>query len=168
MKKILILLSALFVSAVLGSCVQPFDYTKLDYTLAVYNTDLPLSASGGGAADTESYCHRGQIVSSGEWEATLELADQDLAWCWLGDYYRHKVGTDVETGMSIYENVKIEGLTITGSFEHSPDKPNKVRGKAGSTYLPIYYTSTINSRYAVLTVRNLESGEVKVMRINQK
>ena len=163
MKKIAIILSVIFASSIISSCVKPFDYTV---PIGVSNIELTLPAAGDGSSDVSSFIHFTQVISTGNWEATLELANPDLTWCWLSDSYRKAVGYDEDLGENIYEQVKIEKVEIVDYFTGT-DKAFKVKGK-GSLHLPLYYTSTGTARHAVVTFRNTDTGDVCHMRITQK
>ena len=163
MKKIAIILSVIFASSLVSSCVKPFEYTE---PIGVSNIEVTLPAAGDGSSDVSSYIHFTQVISTGRWEATLELANSDLTWCWLSDSYRKAVGYDEDLGENIYEQVKVPNVTVLECF-NGTDKAFKVSGK-GSLFLPLYYTSTGTARYAVVTFRNIDTGDVRHMRITQK
>ena len=163
MKKIAIILSVIFASSIISSCVKPFEYTE---PLGLTNIEVTLPGAGDGSSDVSSYIHHTQVLSTGRWEATLELANQDLTWCWLSDSDRRAVGYDEELGETVYEMVKIPNVTVLEYFDGT-DKAIKIVGQ-GTLHLPLYYTSTASARYALLTVRNLDTGDVRYTRITQK
>lgn len=149
MKKIAFILSVV-VAYVAVSCVKPFEYS---ITLALDNTEVNIPKS---VADTTEPIHYARITSNGNWEATLVTENGD-AWCWLQEYY-----TDVN-GNKVYH------VTPVSAFEgmESMGRWNKVQG-SGTLWLPIVYVTASANRYALLTVRNTDTGEVCKMRITQK
>ncbi len=153
MKKLSIILATLFAAGVMTSCVEPFEY---DLSLALNNSVLvlPKVVNTDPATPTPYYNHT-QVTSNGTWEATIETADGQT-WCWLTDRYMD------------YKNDKevvVKNLKIVKYFEDGV-KGYKVRGN-GTLFLPICYMSG-GPRYAILTVRRVDTGETLTMRIDQK
>ena len=171
MKKILTVISVLFVMCMTTSCWQkPFEPT---ISLSLNNDilDLPTSMSGSATATIKGNFHYIQITSTGSWEAIIET-ETGVPWCWLNDFYlkavkdaQGNVLTD-EFGETITERVYIaEGVEI---FPGGSDTQFcKVKGK-GTTFLPLLYQTGIGTpRYARFYVRREGSGEYREMVIKQ-
>lgn len=149
MKKIAIILSVM-VACLATSCQKPFEYTL---SIAFDNQEVNLPKTIANKTDFVHYIH---IVSNGEWEATLETADGN-SWCWLQEYFVDSEGGQVK----VVEPVQsFEGMEEMGRW-------NVVRGK-GTLWLPLRFVTTTVARYATLTVRRTDTGEIKQLRITQK
>ncbi len=147
MKKIVIILSVI-VAFVASSCQNTFDPT---ITLALDNQEVNIPKS---VSDTAEPVHYARVTSNGRWEATLETEDGN-SWCWLREYYTDAKGK------------KVNVVEPISHFDGMEGRWNKVKGK-GTVWLPLCYVTSSTTRYAVLTVRNIKTGEVKQLRITQK
>lgn len=151
MKKIFILLIAA-VAAV--SCDLSDRTFKPSIPLALDNYEVNLAKSVADTAEPTHYC---RITSTGPWEATIETQTGDV-WCWLQEY-----AVDVN-GKTYYVATPLEafeGMEEMGRW-------SKVQGEPGTTWLPIRFLTSSVNRYAAVTVRNLDTGDIKVLRITQK
>lgn len=148
MKKIVIILAAM-VACLATSCQKPFEYT----VFALDNQEVNLPKTVSGVSEFVYYAH---ITSNGPWEAKLETADGN-SWCWLQEYYVDSKGAKVKVVEPIQS---FEGMEEMGRW-------NVVRGD-GTIWLPVRFVTTTVNRYATLTVRRTDTGEVKVLRIVQK
>ena len=157
MKKIYVILMLAFVATVATSCVKPFEPT---ITLALNNTELTLPASTEKAYPT----HFIQVTSNGSWEATLETYGENETWCAIEDYYVTTYTN--EDGLAEEIHNPVANVTVIERFPNS-DKGCKVQG-TGTVYLPLHYNAAGSKRYAVFSVRRVDTGEVCVMRIVQQ
>lgn len=147
MKKIALILTVV-VAFVATSCQNDF---KPTITLACDNQEVNIPKS---VSDTAEPVHYARITSNGRWEATLETENGN-SWCWLREYYTDSKGN------------KVNVVTPISSFEGMEGRWNKVKGK-GTVFLPICYVTSSSTRYALLTVRNTDTGESIQLRITQK
>ena len=168
MKKILAILTVIFTTSVVTSCVKPFEFTE-PLTLDNYDLTVPKTASKKGVnGENVHYFH---ITSTGPWEATLSHQEGGTLWCWLKDHYTS--AKKDENGNSIkdqYGNYEVETVKIAEGVEtfKGSDKFCKIRGNAGVTYLPMEYMDNQGTvRRAVLHVRRLDMDYAKVTRITQ-
>lgn len=151
MKKILLLLIA---AVAVVSCDLSDRTFKPSISLAVDNLEVNLPKSVADTAEPTHYC---RITSTGRWEATLETQTGDV-WCWLQEYATNIKG---ETYYMATPVEAFEGMEEMGRW-------SKVQGEKGTTWLPIRFLTSSVVRYGALTLRNLDTGEVLVLRITQK
>lgn len=165
MKKIFAILAVMFVAVAATSCVKPYE-NQLELSLNNFELDLPKTTS-----NIDGNIHYIEIRANGPWEATLETERAGEIWCWLETSYQKPVRDDMnnivkdEDGNTVYVTVTaVEGLEF---FEGS-DRYCKVRGKAGTTFLPMGYMDNIGSdRYAMFTVRRTDADFQRDMIIKQ-
>ncbi len=151
MKKILLLLIA---AVAVVSCDLSDRTFKPSISLAVDNLEVNLPKSVADTSEPTYYC---RVTSTGRWEASIETQTGDV-WCWLQEYAndvngeRYEIATPLEA---------FEGMEEMGRW-------SKVEGKSGTTWLPVRFLTSSVTRYGALTLRNLDTGEVLVLRITQK
>jgi hypothetical protein len=172
MKKIFAILTVLFATSVVTSCVKPYENTE---PLTIDNYDLALAKTASKKGVNGESIHYFQITATGPWEATLVQQNNDQIWCWLEDHYS-KAKTDA-AGNQIkdeYGRVETESFPVVEGVEYFPlgeeeGKFCKVRGKAGITFLPMEYMDNQSgaARYAVLHVRRLDINCEKWTNITQ-
>lgn len=151
MKKIFLLLIA---AVAVVSCDLSDRTFKPSISLAVDNLEVNLPKSVTDTSEPTYYC---RVTSTGRWVASIETQTGDV-WCWLQEYANDVNGNRYE----IVDPLEaFEGMEEMGRW-------SKVEGKAGTTWLPIRFLTASVVRYAALTLRNLDSGEVLVLRITQK
>lgn len=154
MKRISIILAVIFAIGVTTSCVQPW---KNEVSLALDNDVvlLPMSLNVDPPVNPP-YVNFTLVSSTGPWEATIETQDGS-SWCWLANYYEEEHG---EEKVKVY----IKGLKVVEYFSDG-EKACKLRGNG---YMPLYiYYMPGGPRYAMLTVRRTDTGEVCTMRLDQ-
>lgn len=162
MKKILAILTVLFLAGVETSCKKATDYQLTEpLTLDNYDLTIPKTASKKGVnGENIHYFH---ITATGPWEATLTQQVEGETWCWLDDHY--SVAKKDEYGNQIkdeYGRIETEDIKVVEGIEFFPGgeadgKYYKVRGGAGVTYLPMEYNDNQGSvRYATLRVRRTD------------
>jgi hypothetical protein len=173
MKKILAILTVLFIAGAATSCKKATDYQLTEpLTLDNYDLTIPKTASKKGVnGENIHYFH---ITSTGPWEAVLTQQVDGETWCWLDDHYS-KALTD-ETGAQIkdeYGRIQTEDIKVAEGVEFFPGgeeqgKYCRVRGNAGVTYLPMEYNDNSGVvRYATLRVRRLDMDYEKFTNITQ-
>ena len=162
MKKILAILTVLFIAGAATSCKKATDY-QLTEPLTVDNYDLTIPKTANKKGLNGENIHYFHITATGPWEAVLELQNKDEVWCWLNDYY--SVAQKDEYGNQIkdeYERVQTEQVKVAEGIEFFPGgeeqgKYYKVRGNAGVTYLPMQYNDNAGTvRYATFRVRRTD------------
>jgi hypothetical protein len=171
MKKILAILTVIFTTSVVTSCVKPFEYSE-PLTLDNYDLTIPKTAKKKGVnGENIHYFH---ITATGPWEATLIQQVDGETWCWLDDHYS-KALTD-ENGQQIkdeYGRIQTENIKVVEGVEFFPGgeelgRYRRVRGGAGVTDLPMEYVDNQGTkRYATLRVRRLDMDYEKITNITQ-
>lgn len=151
MKKILLLLIA---AVAVVSCDLSDRTFKPSIPLAVDNLEVNLPKSVADTSEPTYYC---RVTSTGRWEASIETQTGDI-WCWLQEDANDVKGNRYEVATPIEA---FEGMEEMGRW-------SKVQGEAGTTWLPIRFLTSSVVRYGAVTLRNLDSGEVLVLRITQK
>ena len=151
MKKILLLLIA---AVAVVSCDLSDRTFKPSIPLAVDNLEVNLPKSVADTSEPTYYC---RVTSTGRWEASIETQTGDI-WCWLQEYANDVKGNRYEVATPIEA---FEGMEEMGRW-------SKVQGEAGTTWLPIRFLTSSVVSYGAVTLRNLDSGEVLVLRITQK
>ncbi|MBQ5648196.1 MAG: hypothetical protein IIV16_03625 [Alistipes sp.] len=168
MKKILAILTVLFATSVATSCVKPYENTE---PLTIDNYDLTVPKAASKKDLNGENIHYFQITATGPWEATLTQQVDGEVWCWLRDYYakakKDEYGNSIKDEYGRYEYDKIyiaEGV----EYFNGTDKFCKVRGKAGTTFLPMEYQDNQGVvRYALLHVRRTDIDCEKWVNITQ-
>lgn len=145
MKKLYVILAVVLTAMVMSSC----DTTEGTISLALNNdvVDLPKSLVD------KALVHYAQVTSNGTWEATLETED-GTSWCWLETSYTNSKG----------ETIAIKGLTPIAYDDGGLVR--KVKG-TGTIFVPIVYSPTSATKYAVFTVYRPDTGERCSMRLDQ-
>lgn len=172
MKKILAILTVLFATVAMPSCVEPYELSE-PLTLDNYDLTIPKAASKLGVNGEN--LHYVQITATGPWEATLVQQTDDEIWCWLKDHYDvAKKDAAGNTVVDEYGRVQTESIPVAEGVEYFPfgeddGKFRKIRGKAGVTYLPMQYQDNQSGvpRYARLDVRRLDIDYEKHINITQ-
>ena len=178
MKKILAILTVLFAVSVATSCVKPYELTE---PLTVDNYDLTIPKTANKKGINGENIHYFCITATGPWEASLELQNSESIWCWLQDYYstaaKDEYGNQIKDEYGRVQTVDIpvaEGVELfdamAGGEEGSAQnlKYRVVRGKAGTTYLPMQYNDNAGSqRFATLRVRRTDMDYEKFINITQ-
>lgn len=157
MKKILAILTVLFATVAMPSCVKPYE-SELPLTVDNYDLTIPKTASKKGinGENIHYFC----ITSTGPWEATLTTQVDGEVWCWLNDHY--DVAVKDANGSQVkdeFGRIQVESIKVVEGVEYfeGSEKFCKVRGGAGITYLPMEYNDNQNVlRYATLRVRRLD------------
>ena len=155
MKKILAILTVLFIAGAATSCKKATDYQITEpLTLDNYDLTIPKTASKKGVnGENIHYVH---ITATGPWEAVLTQQVDGEIWCWFDDHY--SVAKKDEYGQQIkdeYGRIETENIKVVDGVEYfeGTDKWRVVRGGAGVTYLPMEYNDNQGSvRYATLRV----------------
>ena len=155
MKKILAILTVLFVAGAATSCKKATDYQiESPLTLDNYDLTIPKTASKKGVnGENIHYVH---ITATGPWEAVLTQQVDGEIWCWFDDHY--SVAKKDEYGQQIkdeFGRIETEDIKVVDGVEYfeGTDKWRVVRGGAGVTYLPMEYNDNQGSvRYATLRV----------------
>ena len=155
MKKILAILTVLFIAGAATSCKKATDYQiESPLTLDNYDLTIPKTASKKGVnGENIHYIH---ITATGPWEAVLTQQVDGEIWCWFDDHY--SVAKKDEYGQQIkdeYGRIETENIKVVDGVEYfeGTDKWRVVRGGAGVTYLPMEYNDNQGSvRYATLRV----------------
>ena len=170
MKKILAILTVLFATSVATSCVKPYQYTE---ELTIDNYDLTLNKTAS-KKDVDLYnVHYFQIIATGPWEATLIQKNEGTVWCYLNEFHRVKKkdekGEYIKDEYGRYEFDKVNVVEGIEAFPGEGDRFKVVRGKAGTTYLPMEYVDNQDNaaRYAILHVRRLDVDCEKWVNITQ-
>ena len=173
MKKILAILTVLFIAGAATSCKKATDY-QLTEPLTLDNYDLTIPKTANKKGVNGENIHYFCITATGPWEASLELQNSEEIWCWLQDYY--SVAQKDEYGNQIkdeYGRVQTENIPIAEGVElfeggEADLKYRKVRGKAGITYLPMQYNDNQGTqRYATFRVRRTDVDVEKFTNITQ-
>ena len=173
MKKILAILTVLFIAGAATSCKKATDY-QLTEPLTLDNYDLTIPKTANKKGINGENLHYFCITATGPWEATLELQNKDEIWCWLMDHY--SVAQKDEYGNQIkneYGHILTEEVKVADGVESFPggEKDGKyrvVRGGAGTTYLPMQYNDNQGVvRYATLRVRRTDIDFEKFINITQ-
>ena len=159
MKKILAILTVLFIAGAATSCKKATDYQiESPLTLDNYDLTIPKTASKKGVnGENIHYIH---ITATGPWEAVLTQQVDGEIWCWFDDHY--SVAKKDEYGQQIkdeYGRIETENIKVVDGVEYfeGTDKWRVVRGGAGVTYLPMEYNDNQGSvRYATLRVRRTD------------
>ena len=162
MKKILAILTVLFIAGAATSCKKATDYQITEpLTLDNYDLTIPKTASKKGVnGENIHYVH---ITATGPWEAVLTQQVDGEIWCWFDDHY--SVAKKDEYGQQIkdeFGRIETENIKVVDGVEFFPGgesdgKYQKVRGGAGVTYLPMEYNDNQGSvRYATLRVRRTD------------
>ena len=175
MKKILAILTVLFIAGAATSCKKATDYQLTEpLTLDNYDLTIPKSAAAAKKGINGENLHYFCITATGPWEATLELQNSESIWCWLEDHY--SVAQKDEYGNQIKDEwgrVQTEDIKVADGLEFFPGgdadgKYCRVRGGAGTTYLPMEYNDNAGSvRYATLRVRRTDIDYEKFINITQ-
>ena len=155
MKKILAILTVLFIAGAATSCKKATDYQiESPLTLDNYDLTIPKTASKKGVnGENIHYVH---ITATGPWEAVLTQQVDGEIWCWFDDHY--SVAKKDEYGQQIkdeFGRIETENIKVVDGVEYfeGTDKWRVVRGGAGVTYLPMEYNDNQGSvRYATLRV----------------
>ena len=155
MKKILAILTVLFIAGAATSCKKATDYQiESPLTLDNYDLTIPKTASEKGVnGENIHYVH---ITATGPWEAVLTQQVDGEIWCWFDDHY--SVAKKDEYGQQIkdeFGRIETEDIKVVDGVEYfeGTDKWRVVRGGAGVTYLPMEYNDNQGSvRYATLRV----------------
>lgn len=155
MKKILAILTVLFIAGAATSCKKATDYQiESPLTLDNYDLTIPKTASKKGVnGENIHYVH---ITATGPWEAVLTQQVDGEIWCWFDDHY--SVAKKDEYGQQIkdeFGRIETEDIKVVDGVEYfeGTDKWRVVRGGAGVTYLPMEYNDNQGSvRYATLRV----------------
>ena len=155
MKKILAILTVLFIAGAATSCKKATDYQLTEpLTLDNYDLTIPKTASKKGVnGENIHYVH---ITATGPWEAVLTQQVDGEIWCWFDDHY--SVAKKDEYGQQIkdeFGRIETEDIKVVDGVEYfeGTDKWRVVRGGAGVTYLPMEYNDNQGSvRYATLRV----------------
>ena len=155
MKKILAILTVLFIAGAATSCKKATDYQITEpLTLDNYDLTIPKTASKKGVnGENIHYVH---ITATGPWEAVLTQQVDGEIWCWFDDHY--SVAKKDEYGQQIkdeFGRIETENIKVVDGVEYfeGTDKWRVVRGGAGVTYLPMEYNDNQGSvRYATLRV----------------
>ena len=159
MKKILAILTVLFIAGAATSCKKATDYQLTEpLTLDNYDLTIPKTASKKGInGENIHYFH---ITATGPWEAVITQQVDGEIWCWFDDHY--SVAQKDEYGNQIkdeYGRVQTEEIKVVDGVEYfeGTEKWRVVRGGAGVTYLPMEYNDNQGSvRYATLRVRRTD------------
>lgn len=170
MKKILAILTVVLATSVATSCKMATEYELSEpLTLDNYDLTIPKSATKKGLNGENIHYHL--ITATGPWEAILETQVDGEIWCWLNDHY--DVALVDANGAQIkdeYGRIQTESIKIAEGVEtfSGTDKFCRVRGNAGSTFLPMEYNDNLgNLRYATLRVRRLDMDYEKFTNITQ-
>ena len=173
MKKILAILTVLFIAGAATSCKKATDYQLTEpLTLDNYDLTIPKTASKKGInGENIHYFH---ITATGPWEAVLTQQVDGEVWCWLDDHY--SVAKKDEAGNQVkdeYGRIETEEIEVVDGVEFFPGgeadgKYRVVRGGAGVTYLPMEYNDNAGTvRYATLRVRRTDIDYEKFTNITQ-
>ena len=173
MKKILAILTVLFIAGAATSCKKATDYQLTEpLTLDNYDLTIPKTASKKGInGENIHYFH---ITATGPWEAVLTQQGDGEVWCWLDDHY--SVAKKDEAGNQVkdeYGRIETEEIEVVDGVEFFPGgeadgKYRVVRGGAGVTYLPMEYNDNAGTvRYATLRVRRTDIDYEKFTNITQ-
>ena len=147
MKKLSIILGALFIAVAMTSCVQPYENTN---SLALDGLVVVLPKTH----DTKEPIHYAKVTSNGEWIAELETADGST-WCWIDP-----TKTDAQG------NKKVDkGITILSNYDGS-DLVCKIKG-SGNYYIPIHFAFSQSAHYAKLSVYRTDTGERCTLQLRQ-
>ena len=112
MKKILAILTVLFIAGAATSCKKATDYQITEpLTLDNYDLTIPKTASKKGVnGENIHYVH---ITATGPWEAVLTQQVDGEIWCWFDDHYsvakKDEYGQQIkdEFGRIETENIKV-------------------------------------------------------------
>ena len=173
MKKILAILTVLFIAGATTSCKMATDYQLTEpLTLDNYDLTIPKTANKKGVnGENIHYVH---ITATGPWEATITPQVEGENWCWLYDHYseaqKDEYGNQIKDE---YGRVQTVDIKVAEGVEFFPGgeldgKYYKVRGNAGVTYLPMGYNDNSGVvRYATLRVRRTDINCEKFTNITQ-
>ena len=173
MKKILAILTVLFIAGAATSCKKATDY-QLSEPLTLDNYDLTIPKTASKKGINGENIHYFHITATGPWEAVLTQQVDGETWCWLDDHY--SVAATDAAGNQIkdeYGRVQTEEIKVVEGVEHFPGgeadgKYRVVRGNAGVTYLPMEYNDNAGTvRYATLRVRRTDMDYEKFTNITQ-
>ena len=173
MKKILAILTVLFIAGAATSCKKATDYQLTEpLTLDNYDLTIPKTASKKGInGENIHYFH---ITATGPWEAVLTQQVDGEVWCWLDDHYSvAKVDAAGNQVKDEYGRIETEEIEVVEGVEFFPGgeadgKYRVVRGGAGVTYLPMEYNDNAGTvRYATLRVRRTDIDCEKFTNITQ-
>ena len=170
MKKILAILTVLFIAGAATSCKKATDY-QLTEPLTLDNYDLTIPKTANKKGINGENIHYFCITATGPWEATITQQVDGEIWCWFDDHY--SVAKKDEYGNQIkdeYGRVQTEDIKVVEGVEYfgGSEKWRVVRGGAGTTYLPMEYNDNQGSvRYATLRVRRTDMDYEKFTNITQ-
>lgn len=170
MKKILAILTVLFIAGATTSCKMATDY-QLTEPLTLDNYDLTIPKTANKKGINGENIHYFQITATGPWEATITQQVDGEIWCWFDDHYseaqKDEYGNQIKDEWGRVQTVDIKVVEGVEYFEGS-DKWKVVRGNAGVTYLPMEYNDNQGTvRYATLRVRRTDINYEKFTNITQ-
>lgn len=170
MKKILAILTVLFIAGAATSCKKATDY-ELTELLTVDNYDLTIPKSATKKGVNGENIHYFHITATGPWEAIITPQVDGEIWCWFDDHY--SVALKDEAGNQIkdeYGRIQTEDIKVVdgvSTFEGT-EKWQVVRGGAGVTYLPMEYNDNAGTvRYATFRIRRTDVDYEKFTNITQ-
>ena len=170
MKKILAILTVLFIAGATTSCKMATDY-QLTEPLTLDNYDLTIPKTANKKGINGENIHYFCITATGPWEATITQQVDGEIWCWLDDHYseaaKDEYGNQIKDEFGRVQTVDIKVVEGVEYFDGS-DKWKVVRGNAGVTYLPMEYNDNQGAvRYATLRVRRTDIDCEKFTNITQ-
>ena len=170
MKKILAILTVLFIAGAATSCKKATDY-QLTEPLTLDNYDLTIPKTANKKGINGENIHYFQITATGPWEAPITQQVDGEIWCWFDDHYseaaKDEYGNQIKDEYGRVQTVDIKVVEGVECFEGS-DKWKVVRGNAGVTYLPMEYNDNQGTvRYATLRVRRTDINYEKFTNITQ-
>ena len=173
MKKILAILTVLFIAGATTSCKMATDY-QLTEPLTLDNYDLTIPKTANKKGINGENIHYFCITATGPWEATITQQVDGEIWCWLDDHYseaaKDEYGNQIKDEYGRVQTVNIKVVDGVEYFPGGEDdgKFRVVRGGAGVTYLPMEYNDTQGTvRYATLRVRRTDINYEKFTNITQ-
>lgn len=171
MKKILAILTVLFIAGAATSCKKATDY-QLTEPLTLDNYDLTIPKTANKKGINGENIHYFCITATGPWEAELTTQVDGEIWCWFDDHYseaaKDEYGNQIKDEYGRIQTVETKVVDGVEYYEGSTDKWKVVRGNAGVTYLPMEYNDNQGvARYATLRVRRTDIDYEKFTNITQ-
>ena len=171
MKKILAILTVLFIAGAATSCKKATDY-QLTEPLTLDNYDLTIPKTANKKGINGENIHYFCITATGPWEAELTTQVDGEIWCWFDDHYseaaKDEYGNQIKDEYGRIQTVETKVVDGVEYYEGSTDKWKVVRGNAGVTYLPMEYNDNQGAvRYATIRVRRTDIDYEKFTNITQ-